>query len=47
MHQYLFHIGGFPVRMYGIIMCLSIFLATAVSYFLAKKDGHETPPSTL
>ena len=40
MHQYLFHVGGFPVRMYGIIMCLAIFLGTAVSYFLAKKDGH-------
>ena len=39
MHQYLFHIGDFPVRMYGLIMCLSIFLATVVAWFLARQDG--------
>ena len=46
MHQYLFHIGDFPVRMYGLIMCLSIFLATVVAWFLARQDGrwHEHVP---
>jgi len=39
MHQYLFHIGDFPIRMYGLVLCLSIFLATGVAYFLAKQDG--------
>lgn len=39
MHQYLFHIGDFPIRMYGLILCASIFLATGVAYFLAKQDG--------
>lgn len=39
MHQYLFHIGGLPVRMYGLILCLAIFCATATAYFLAKQDG--------
>lgn len=39
MHQYLFYIGGFPVRMYGLCLCLAIFLATGVGYFLAKQDG--------
>lgn len=39
MHQYLFHIGDFPIRMYGLVLCMSIFLATAVAYFLAKVDG--------
>ncbi|MDD3396298.1 MAG: prolipoprotein diacylglyceryl transferase [Acidaminococcaceae bacterium] len=39
MHQYLFHIGDFPIRMYGLMMCLAIFLATGVAYFLTKKDG--------
>ena len=39
MHQYLFHIGDFPVRMYGLVLCMSIFLATGVAYFLAKQDG--------
>jgi len=46
MHQYLFFIGDFPVRMYGLILCLSIFLATGTAYFLAKQDGrwHEHVP---
>lgn len=46
MHQYLFHIGDFPIRMYGLIMCLSIFLATGTAWFLARQDGrwHEHVP---
>lgn len=46
MHQYLFHIGDFPIRMYGLIMVLSIALATGTAYFLAKQDGrwHEHVP---
>lgn len=46
MHQYLFHIGDFPIRAYGLIMCLSIFLASGVAYYLAKQDGrwHEHIP---
>lgn len=47
MHQYLFHIGDFPIRMYGLVLCMSIFLATGVAYFLAKQDGrwpeYQTP----
>ena len=39
MHQYLFFIGDFPVRAYGLILSLSIVLATGVAYFLAKQDG--------
>ena len=39
MHQYLLHIGGFPIRMYGLTLCMAIFLATGVAYFLAKQDG--------
>ena len=39
MHPYLFFIGDFPVRSYGMVMMLSIVLATAVAYFLAKQDG--------
>lgn len=39
MHQYLFYIGDFPIRMYGLVLCMSIFLATGVAYFLAKQDG--------
>lgn len=39
MHQYLFFIGEFPVRSYGLILSLSIILATGVGYFLAKQDG--------
>jgi phosphatidylglycerol:prolipoprotein diacylglycerol transferase len=39
MHQYLFYIAGLPVRSYGLVLCLSIVLATGVAYFLAKQDG--------
>lgn len=39
MHQYLFFVGDFPIRAYGLILSLSIILATGVSYFLAKQDG--------
>ena len=39
MHQYLFYIGDFPIRMYGLVLCTAIFLATGTAYFLAKQDG--------
>ncbi len=39
MHQYLFFIGDFPIRAYGLVLSLSIILATGVGYFLAKADG--------
>ena len=39
MHQYLFFIGDFPIRAYGLILSLSIILATGTAYFLAKQDG--------
>ncbi len=39
MHQYLFFIGEFPVRAYGLVLSLSIILATGVAYYLAKQDG--------
>lgn len=39
MHQYLFFIGDFPIRSYGLVLGLSIILATGVAYFLAKQDG--------
>lgn len=39
MHQYLFFVGDFLIRAYGLILSLSIILATGVAYFLAKQDG--------
>ena len=39
MHQYLFFVGDCPIRAYGLILSLSIILATGVAYFLAKQDG--------
>lgn len=39
MHQYLFYIGEFPIRSYGVVLSLSIILATGVGYFFAKVDG--------
>ena len=43
MHQYLFYIGNFPIRSYGLVISLSIILATGVGYFLAKMErkGYE------
>ncbi len=39
MHQYLFFIGSFPVRMYGLVLCAAIFLATGTAYYFARQDG--------
>lgn len=43
MHQYLFFIGDFPIRAYGLVLSLSIILATGAGYFFAKLDrkGYE------
>ncbi len=39
MHQYLFFIGDFPIRAYGVILSCAIILAVGVGYFFAKADG--------
>lgn len=39
MHQYLFFIGDFPIRAYGVMLALSIISGASVAYFLLKKDG--------
>ncbi len=39
MHQYLFFIGDFPIRTYGLFLSLGIISAACVAYFLLKKDG--------
>ena len=39
MHQYLFFIGDFPIRSYGVVLSIAIFLATGAGYFFAKMDG--------
>ncbi|CUH94128.1 putative membrane protein [Propionispora sp. 2/2-37] len=39
MHQYLFFIGDFPIRAYGLVLSLSIILATCTAYYFAKQDG--------
>lgn len=39
MHQYLFWIGPFPIRSYGLIVCLSIIFSALTAYALLKKDG--------
>ena len=31
MHQYLFYIGDFPIRMYGLVLCMAIFLAKGMA----------------
>lgn len=39
MHQYLFFIGDFPIRAYGILLALGILSAAIVGYFILKRDG--------
>lgn len=39
MHQYLFFIGDFPIRAYGLVLSMSIILGTGAAYYFAKQDG--------
>lgn len=39
MYQYLFFIGGFPIRAYGLLLALGIISAAIVGYFIMEKDG--------
>lgn len=39
MHQYLFFIGDFPIRAYGVMLALAIISGASVAYFLLKKHG--------
>ena len=39
MHQYLFFIGDFPIRAYGVMLALAIISGASVAYFLLKKDS--------
>lgn len=41
MRVTLFSIGGFDVHSYGLIVALSIILATGVAYFLAKGTSYQ------
>lgn len=38
MHQYLFFIGDFPIRLYGIFFSLGIISGCLVGYFLLKQE---------
>ena len=39
MHPYLFFIGDFPVRAYGLILLSAILLAILTAYSFARQDG--------
>lgn len=39
MHQYLFFIGDFPIRAYGVLLSIAILSGASVTYYLMKKDG--------
>lgn len=39
MHQYLFHIGSFPIRAYGLLFMLGIISSGLAAYYIMKKDG--------
>ena len=46
MHQYLFYIGDFPIRAYGLVLSISIIVATGVAYFLATMSMWQISAST-
>lgn len=39
MHQYLFFIGDFPIRAYGLLLMTAIVCGAIVAYYIMKKDG--------
>lgn len=39
MHQYLFFIGSFPIRAYGLLLSLGIISAALVAWAILKRDG--------
>ena len=39
LHQYLFFIGSFPVRAYGLLFMLGIISAGLTAYYIMKRDG--------
>ncbi len=39
MHQYLFFIGSFPIRSYGLLFALGIITGGILAYYFTKKDG--------
>lgn len=39
MHQYLFFIGSFPVRAYGLLFMLGIISSGLTAYYIMKRDG--------
>ena len=39
MHQYLFFIGSFPIRAYGLLFMLGIVSAGITAYYIMKRDG--------
>ena len=39
MHQYLFYIGTFPIRAYGLLFMLGIISSGIAAYYIMKKDG--------
>lgn len=41
MHQYLFFIGNFPIRLYGIFFSLGIISGCLVAYFLLKQENRQ------
>lgn len=47
MHQYLFFIGNFPIRLYGIFFSLGIISGCITAYFLLKKTDGDGNPTCL
>ena len=41
MHPILFHIGGFPIRSWGVMVSLGVLAGTMLAYRLAKREGFD------
>ena len=39
MHQYLFFIGSFPIRSYGLFFAMGIITGGLLAYYFARKAG--------
>ncbi len=39
MHQYLFYVGNFPIRAYGVILAIAFLIGLGVTAYIMKAEG--------
>lgn len=47
MHQFLFYIGNYPVRAYGVILALAFILGVGLTVYLMRVEGKKEYTSVL